>query len=270
MSLFKIPGKIDPRAKPYWDLIRKHGGSRTSMVNFITDIGGYYCRDGRFAIEFNVSAAYANLEADNLWKLLNSDDIDVGPSGSESPAELEILKTLFLKAHAESEDTLWSEACADAYRSWSESDVPYETFMGTRVQWSWGLYGRGGKHLCITECAGWDLRSPVEDLREDMMRRDSSGYDIDTKHVSELFVLCVQNTVDLTTERVAREVEYQAAWRLWVSDIEPQMEAALELHRHRQVLAESVESLLLHLNTEQDHTETVKSLCLLAGIVVKE
>lgn len=269
MNLFKIPRKIDPAVADRWALIRKHGRSRKAMVAFICGIGGYDRRD-RFAIEFNIKAYNARLDADTLWGMLTSGKMDVGPDNINDPVELGIVRAMFNKAHASCEQRIWEMAVESTYENWADSDTPQETWLGERVEWKWEVHGRSGGHLCMTECEGINLKLSTEDLEEALNESDEDGFVIPTDRVRKLFIICAQNTCEITADRIAREMEYQAAWRLWVSYVEDDVEAAVELYRHRQHLAESVEDVLRLVGGNSEAVETVKALCKLAAVVVKD
>ena len=129
----------DSHARKYWDLVRQHHGSRTKMLAFIESVGGYCTRDVRSAISFNIKDYYSDLSLENLWKLLCSDQMDVGPDKDWKPEHIVIAKSLFSRAFAEHEKQLWEWGVEEAYEGWKDSDVPYETFVGKRIDWSWGV-----------------------------------------------------------------------------------------------------------------------------------
>lgn len=232
-NLFKIPRTKFARTDARWALVRKHGTSRRKMVDFICNIGGYSVPYyGRYAIEFNIGVYSADLDVDHLWSILKSSDI--ADTHSLTLRQRIAARKLFDTAHATYGDRLWTTAVEDAYRGWADSDMPYETFAGVRVDWSWETHGRGGKHLCMTECEGINLKRNEEDLREALMERDENpdgtraGYMIDIERVKKLFLICVQNSVELNSDNISREVEYRAAWTLWYNDVEGEVDDVLE------------------------------------------
>ena len=263
-------------AKPYWDLVRKHGKSRKSMVAFICGIGGYGDRHERFAIAFNVRAYHANTSAENLWKLLTSGDMDLGPDPKLPPEHMTRAKALFWRVYAEHVEDVFSWGCEEAYEGWRDSDIPFETFTGRRVDWSFELRGRSSGNLVMTECAGIDLKCHREDLEERLMSHERShstggGYEVEWAHshanVRDLFIICVQNEIDLTTEKVGQEVEYRAAWRLWSSFCEDELKGEIAEYETRESLShhagEIVEALGKH-GDDKDVTHLAKRVAMLA------
>lgn len=270
-NLFKIPRTKFAQTDARWALVRKFGTSRKSMVNFITGIGGYISRHGQYAIEFSIAAYNANLDATTLWETLVTKcdfGIDKMPVNEQVIAE-----HLFRAAHAEHETHLWNWGVEEAFESWSDSDSPYETFEGTRVDWKFEVQGRGGKHLVMTECEGINLQRSPESLEEALMERDSSGdYEIPIDWVKKLFIICAQNTVELTPTAIGHEVEYRAAWRLWASFCEDELPAAVTAYHIRARLADDAGSIRDILASEGTsfQQDVFKTICLLAGVQLKE
>ncbi len=223
-------GKGPTTAQKYWDLVRKHGTSRRKMVDFICAIGGYSDRREHFAVSFNVKAYSADTSVENLWKLLTSGAMDVGPDPKLPPDHMEAAKALFAGVYEDHESNVWDWGVEEAYEGWRDSDTPYETFTGRRVEWSHEMRGRCGGHLCMTECGYLDLEHTADDLRGSLLAREepNGAYSVDHEAVRNLFIICVQNTVDLTPFNAAREVEYRAAWRLWVSFCEEELDSHIK------------------------------------------
>lgn len=276
------------RYRAYYDLVRKHGTSRKKMVEFICSIGGYpqsRCQPGS-AVSFNIKAYNADLSEENLWKLLCSQDMDVGPSPSLSPEELTAVKSMFSGVYAEHRESLWQWGVEEAYEGWADSDIPYETFTGLRVDWRWEIMGRSGGHLGMTECSGISLTCSTDDLEERLLEReggDNTAYAVPHASVRDLFIICVQNTVDLSPANIREEVEYRAAWRLWVSFCEDEQESVLESSRTRDSLSDTAGTIAGMLEDRghmqsDDYTDThrsdllrdFKTLCLLAGVKIGE
>lgn len=263
---------------PYWDLVRQHGATRESAVAFICGIGGY-TRGHRetFSIEFNVSTQNANLLRDNLWELLCSDRIDVGVTPDD--ANYVEAKNIFNVAYETYENELWDWGVEDAWEGWYETDSAFEMFNGERVEWRGGRYGRCGKHLCIAECGGLRLDYSTEELEERLTAEPCDEDYVEDSVVRKLFLLCVQNTVDLTLEEIGMEVEYQAAFRLWVSFVEPELEEAVALKEKKARLGGAaflLREYLLGRFIVPDEGIPVKDLlefveiCELAGVPIKE
>lgn len=286
---FKVPK--DSHAAEYWKLVRAHGTSRAKMVDFICSIGGYGSHGTRSAIEFNIKDYYSNLDVENLWKLLCSDKMDVGPDPKLPPEHMALAKHLFWRVHAEHEKHLWEWGAEEAYEGWKDSDTPYETFTGIRVNWEWEVHGRSGGHLCMTECGRINTECSEDDLRERLEAkdryRDSVGrwtteYDIAHKEVRNLFIICVQNTVDLDHRKISAEIEYRAAWRLWVSFCEDELTQIIDQYEAREDLSEQAGVILSIIEKNyEEHTQkkpddsvpeiaAFKAICDMAGVKIGE
>lgn len=266
-------------AKPYWDLVRAHNGSRKKMVAFICGIGGYYDRHDRYAVEFSIKDHYSDTSVENLWELLCSPKMDVGPDKDLPPEELAQVKALFWRVYAEHKDHVYEWGLEEAYTDWAESDTPYETFEGTRVEWEWEVHGRSSGHLCMTTCEWNSLKCSPEDLEEKLNECEGGGtYDISANDVRKLFIICVQNTCDLEGRKISAEVEYRAAWRLWVSFMENDMEEALTTYKQRESLSESAGLIYKVINGDtpmltslpEELVEAFKTICQLADVRVGE
>lgn len=262
-------------AAPYWALVRTHGRSRKAMVNFICGIGGYQSHGERSAIEFNVKAYGADLDADNLWKLLVSGKMDVGPDPKLPPEHLAQAKALFWRVYDEHRDHLWEWAIEEAYDGWKDSDTPFETFASHRIDWDHSMAGRSGGHLIMTECEGIDLRCSEDDLEEKLMEKEppSGAYVLPHWKVRALFIICVQNSVDLTPQKASEEVEYRAAWRLWVSFCEDELEKVLATYEQRQELSEAAGKIEMALSSHyggtsegQEYIGAFRTICGLADV----
>lgn len=282
----------DSHAAEYWKLVRAHGTSRAKMVDFICGIGGYGTRNIRSAIEFNIKDRYSNLDVENLWKLLCSDKMDVGPESTLPPEHMAIAKHLFWRVHAEHKDSLWEWGAGEAYEGWKDSDVPYETFAGIRVDWSWEVHGRSGGHLCMLTCGVTNLECSEDELRARLEAkdryRDSAGrwtteYDVAHKQVRDLFIICVQNSVDLQGRKISEEVEYRAAWRLWTSFCEDELDEAIKQYEARETLSDDAGILYGMLTNTADmqsddytperralFAESLKAICGMAGVKIGE
>lgn len=281
MSLrIRTPRKVQLSVADKWAIVKRCNGSRRAMVNFICGIGGYYGhgRD-QYAIAFNVKAYGTNLGADYLWALVMSDRIDVGPDKDTKAEHMAVIRSLFDKEHKANEEHLWTWGQEEAYEGWADSDTPYETFTGERVEWKWAVDGRGGGYICMTECEGIDLRMTADDLEELLMDRgrDDDGrwahYTISDDQLRKLFIICVQNSVELTQTEAAKEVEYRAAWRLWVTFIEDQIPAAIQAYETRERLTEDAQDIMDHLiggGGDLGSAEAFQAICFLAGIQLKD
>lgn len=202
--------------------------SRKAKVDYITDIGGYYSREGRFPIEFNVAAYSANLDFASLWDtILKSGEVS-------SDTDKQALKDAAALAYKECSPYLWDWALEDAARNINETDC-YRMLWDQpeNLDVKLELWGRGGKHLCIAEFEGMTLRGLSEDeLGEKLMHQSGDtkdGWDevciesrlrrgwewtISNKAVDALYRYVRQCEVDFTPQKAGAEVQYQAAWHL--------------------------------------------------------
>lgn len=201
--------------------------SRKAKVDYLTDIGGYYSREGRFPLEFTV-AAHADLDFDTLWKLVMQERGQDFPEGSRQRALFEFAAR---KAYDSCKENLWEWAIEDAQRGLFEGDTYTMLWDGTKVDVKLGLHGRGGKHLCIESFESVSLRglSP-EELGERLMLQESPDgnesvsdlprtkwgwkWSIDGKFVDLLYRYVRQCEIDFTSDNAEKEVEYQAAYHL--------------------------------------------------------
>lgn len=273
--LFKIPRNIPESAKPYWTLVRKHGRSYASMVRFICNIGGYYDRGDRYAIEFSVKAHNANSDVDHLWQVAST-KTDFAASFDALPfVQKHFMEQSFRTVYKENEEHVFSWGLEEAAESWRDSDVPYETWLGERVDWSFEFHGRFGGHLCMTECAGINLESTNEDLYERLMEKIDGAYNYSVDDVRRLFIICVQNTVELTTQRISEEVDYRMAWRLYTM-AEGTFSEVAKYHEERDELRESAEligdylagKLVVEDGGDSDAKTAFEKICALAGVTL--
>ncbi len=200
--------------------------SRKAKVDYLTDIGGYYSRDGSYPLEFNV-AAYADLDFDTLWKLLLQERQTEYPEGTTARALFEFAAR---KAYADCSEHLWSWAVEDAQRNLFEGDAYTTLWDGTSLDVKFGLYGRSGKHLCIESFEGITLRGLNPDsLGELLMCQNGPGgedvldsprlkkgfeWQIPGERVDLLYRYVRQCEIDFTSSKAEAEVEYQAAYHL--------------------------------------------------------
>ena len=200
--------------------------SRKAKVDYLTDVGGYYSRHGSYPLEFNV-AAYADLDFDTLWKLLLEERQSQYPEGTTSRALFEFAAR---KAYADCSEHLWSWAVEDAQRNLFEGDAYTILWDGTSLDVKFGLYGRGGKHLCIESFEGITLQGLNPDsLGELLMCQNGPGgkdvfdsprlkkgfeWQIPGERVDLLYRYVRQCEIDFTPSKAEAEVEYQAAYHL--------------------------------------------------------
>jgi len=264
----KQKATLEGYAPEYWDLVRKHGKSRKAMVDFICGIGGYRNRDVCSAIEFNIKVYSCDLGVEHLWEMLTSGKMDVGPDKSLPPEHMARAKALFWREHAEHENYLWEWGSEEAYEGWKDSDTPFETFAGERVDWKWEVHGRSAGHLCMTRWNGLSLECSDDELRERLEEPDN----IPHRDVRDLFIICVQNTVDLTSKRICEEVEYRTAWRLWVSFCEGELDAEIAAYEARAELSAEAAGILetLQAHEGEDCVAAFEAICKLADVKIPE
>lgn len=195
--------------------------SRRAKVNYITSIGGYSDRHTRFPLEFMVGVYYADLDFDSIWSRIEKSD--EWEWGARKP---DLVKFCVKDVCREFGNDLWTHAVEDACRSLTECDTYRMLWDGTPIDVEFGLYGRGGKHLCLTSFEGIILTGMSEDgLEELLMTQGAYGYDdvcdkdtlkngwewtIDSKTLDKLYRYVRQCEIDFTSKKASREVEYQA------------------------------------------------------------
>lgn len=237
--------------------------SRQAKVDYITGIGGYCSNHDRVAIEFNVGLYYVDADFDHIWaKALATETPD--PS-----CDLAMLEDAARSVY--DKETAYEWAVEDASRSLSEQgDCAYHMLWdGTPVEVKLELWGRGGKHLVITEFEGHRLTCSEELLAEEMMERDSNGdWTIwSTPTVNKLYKYVRQCEVDFTSKKASDEVEYQMAWRLMQDAVEKYDEIPT-LKKDKEELDRSyriVSSVLLDHGDVETRT-ALKNLALAAGV----
>lgn len=273
-----IPRNIAPSVEGRWDIVRRCNGSRKRMVEFICGIGGYSSRNMRSAIAFNVKTYGAIVNEERMWKMLTSGDIDLGPDTDLPEGEQAAVKALFSRVYKEHEDHLMGWGMEEAYEGWKDSDTPYETWLGERVEWEWEPMGRSAGYIGMVACEGIGLECSPEDLEATLMERDTpTALDyIPAEKIRKLFIICVQNYLELTQKAASEEVEYRAAWRLWASFMEDQIPAMLEAYRQRQSLGSDACEILRILEDKGRSfkhaglSDSFKTICTLADITIKD
>lgn len=266
--LFSIPRKfaMSVAARPYWDIVRKHGRSHASMVKFICNIGGYADHGDRFAIEFNVKAGGASVDVDHLWMVATTKTDYATVYSEMTPEEQTAMEQAFRDTYAEHAMSVFDWGLEEARDGWTDTDMPFETWLGERIDWSWEFAGRCGGHLVMTECEGINLRCSDEELYDNLMEMDGGAYVYDTERVRKLFIICVQNTVELTTQKIEDEVEYRAAWRIWTL-AEEEYDRSRAYAAEREALSEAAGRVADSLASWGDDTlESFQKICALAGV----
>lgn len=212
--------------------------SRMAKVNYICGIGGYSCRDGTFPIEFNVATYHVDFSFDHIWKTYAKELI---PSECDTdPMLMHRYVLLAKRLHPKHEASLWEWGQEDAVRDLDEreSDTYFMLWDGTKVDVKLALYGRGGKHLVLTEWDGRDFsRLRDDDLREEMlMQVNPSGTIVNgqgclrpryewvnwtTEQIDLLYRYIRQCERDFTPSNASKEVEYQGAFNFLSNIVNP-------------------------------------------------
>lgn len=202
--------------------------SRKAKVGYLTDIGGYYSRHATFPLEFNVSAAMADLDFDSLWAGMLEEQRYNFPDGSRKQ---DLLKFCAKKVYDKESGNFWEWAVEDAARSLQDADTYRMLWDGTEtLRVKFGLYGRGGKHLCIESFEGIKMEGlNPESLGELLLTQTGPGgeevldeyllkphfeWQIPTAKLDLLYRYVRQCEIDFTPANAAKEVQYQAAWHL--------------------------------------------------------
>lgn len=252
--------------------------SRRAMAEYICNIGGYFSGyHDRFAIEFNVAAYDTDFSFDHIWEKYHKEY--VSEEILKDPAKFKAYYDLCRELHAKHENHLWEWGQEDAARGILEDD-------GYRMLWDgektfhvgMGLYGRGGKHLCISEFEGRDLRMWPEDLIVNMMGQElpcgayTNAYNTLAKGASwlnwryedirNLYKLCRQWEVDFTPAKASAEVEYQGVFNFFANIVESAwIDRQQEIADHEE-LVEAARATMAML----EETEDFLIVCKAAGI----
>ena len=199
--------------------------SREAKVSYICGIGGYYSRDGRFPIEFNVAAYGVDFDFEHIWKTYYE---EMTPSElKHDPDACTAYYRLARRLYEKHKDNLWEWGQEDACRSIDEDDTHRMLWDGTAVDVTLELHGRQGKHLVLSAFEGYSFRgmSP-DDLRDTLMTqtrpdgyshveyetlRTGNTWDWTTAEVDLLYRYVRQCEIDFTPAKASAEIEYQGA-----------------------------------------------------------
>lgn len=196
--------------------------SRRAKVDYICGIGGYWAnRQARFPLEFTVGTYYADLDFDSIWGRIKKS----GEWGDRKPDLVEFCAKDVYKEYS---NDLWSYAVEDIWRSLNDGDT-FRTLYdsGTSIDVTFGLYGRGGKHLCLESCEGITLKGLSEEDLEELLMTQSSPYGdddvqdedtlkkgwewtIDSAVLNRFYRYVRQCEIDFTSKKASVEVEYYA------------------------------------------------------------
>ena len=202
--------------------------TRQARVDYICRIGGYFNRDGRWPIEFNVAADRCDFDFEHIWEKYSKEFV---------PEEC---KDLARQKYEECRDDLWQWGLEEAVRSLHDDDGYRMLRDGTELEVTLELQGRGGKHLVITKFEGRSLCRIEEDLlRHDMMYqylpsgegtsefptlRKGATWDWSAHEVELLYKYVRQCESDFTPATARAEVEYQGAFQFFANIVEPAWE----------------------------------------------
>ena len=260
--------------------------SRAAKVDYICSIGGYSSRDGTFPIEFNVATYDADLDFDNILKLVNQEHGEF--TGADAPAEERIWTTAVHNVYEKHKEHLWDWGVESAQRDLFESDTYHMFWNGDRrIDVKLELHGRGGKHLVIRRFEGFDFRDFSADrLRNLLMEQTNADghciYDDATLHkghewacggefVNRLYRYVRQCEVDFTPKKASEAVEYGAAFQVCVQ-AEAEYDLLTEMLEDRNVVSNAAHIVYEELRhygragrgPEEEQAFVV--LCLAAGI----
>ncbi len=215
---------------------------RELLAQVIENNGGYSAgRGGTFALEFTVGLYYADLSVEHLYKIAVE---NFGPLPPLTPAIEWDVAQAWEWAQQNMTDTLNDN---EGYCTYSPSNaklygMPYCTPPGlkywrrkkegdvcgypAKVSGWWivnpycnesysvkfGLYGRGGKHLCIESFEGVRLDMSADQLA-DAIRNDEDGT-YSNKWCQRLLCMVVEWEKCFTSKLASAELEYQCADQL--------------------------------------------------------
>ena len=215
------------------------------LIEELNKNAGYYSDHTHFAIEYNVALHYADTTVENLIKVARR-DLEGDFELFEEPDE-HLLSDFWQQAQ---ESLGWSlgrdcsnyrsfteEACRFAgltYKSWPRKYVKEDKNSPHASARSWttsestpefdaeyGLYGRGGKHLCVTEFQHKDLTISTVNLTERLEDDEECRYyGYTDQWCRELLAAMQIWKEEFTPKAASAELETQVAWELlsWSSE----------------------------------------------------
>ena len=246
--------------------------SRVAKVDYICGIGGYYSRDGRFPIEFNVAADSCNFDFDHIWEKYNE---EMTPDALKHDTEAcTLYYRLAKRLHGEHEQYMWEWGQEDAVSGLQEGDAYRSLWDGTEVSVTLELHGRCGKHLIIAEFENTPLRGLSEDdLRELLMEKEGGeGWTISTKKVDLLYRYVRQCEVDFTPAKASEEVECQGAFCFFANIVEPKWETEKKNQADHESVVGCAQTLRRYLEAKEGTAvlSMLTTLCKAAGVSEEE
>lgn len=218
---------------------------RKLLIKKLEENGGYHARHDSYAIEYEVGLYYANTDIDHLAKV----------AAEHHGLDLKLFEFVRDNIEWDEdqqwrraqEALAWNLDDSDCYSSYGPDTakmfgLPYKRFPlqykrrtdemayypADKVGWilvdpyinhhfevKFGLAGRGGKHLVITEFEGVDLSISNRELIEDLSSDDSyysSRYS--NEWCRNLLAMMHEWEVMFTSKNASEEMEYVLAFRL--------------------------------------------------------
>jgi len=252
--------------------------SRAAKAAYIAGIGGYSVREGRCPIEFNVGTYYVDLDFESLWAAIKKEFPLV-------PEDERLLREACSKVYEEVKDHLYEWALDDARRNIDEKecDTYYMLWDGRRVDASWELHGRNGKHLVLVGFEGVKLLGLTEEELEFMLNDQQDDYGnspdtpspklrpgyewvVPTEQLDLLYRYIRQCEIDFTPQKASQEVSYSAQWILY-SRAEDEAVRMREAIAAKDTLQEKAKVLYDALDMEEEELrEAWRDLCVAAGL----
>lgn len=216
---------------------------RELLARAIESNGGYSRGYGeRFALSFNVALYYANLDVDHIYALAVKEFGELPPLTpafewdanyewecgqkfmAQSLADSDCYKTYSpdtakrygMPYHTSPWIKYWRKRKPDD-TSYYPAKVPgwiiVNPYCNESYDVEFGLYGRGGKHLCIEAFEGVRMDMSADDLAY-AIRNDEAG-DYSNKWCQRLLAMMAEWEQCFTPEAASAELEYQCASSLY-------------------------------------------------------
>ncbi len=241
--------------------------SRTAMVDYLCGVGGYSSRDGRWPIEFNVGAYYADFDFDRIWEKYSGEHIP--NECKKDPAALSAYYSLAKTLHASHKDMMWGWGVEDACRSITEDDTFKTLWDGTPVDAELQLQGRGGKHLVINKFNGFDLDHCNEDALNEGLSKGSEGWGWSYDDVRLFYRYVRQCEVDFTPQKASDEVEFQGAFCFFANIVAPAWDIRkVEMSDHS--AAVDAARVLFGIEMSSGQLDAFRTLCDAANVTEDE
>lgn len=192
---------------------------RIRLADALESNGGYYCRDVHAALSWDVSLWNYNmhlilhhLAVEGQW-FVNEAAMRLQYPLIEREVErlLEMVHPWAQETMCENLDNddglkMWSPVTAAKHGFDYTGDGAEKTF-----DVEFGLYGRGGKHLCVTEFKG---RKVDRDLIDVLREVGESYHCVPNLWCRQLLAMIEEWNQCFSREAVLREYNYQLAWQI--------------------------------------------------------